>query len=116
MAPIRSSRQGVARDEGSRIRLLKRATLNKRQNPKRAPSLCPLNSLVSEKPINQKLSFEIFCAKLSEKSRTHLQRSLTGHPNGTFRLVLASIYPPNLRCASSKICVGAACSSGMSAL
>src|SRR5215203_442086 len=35
--------------------------------------------------------------KLSEKSRTPLQRSLTGHRNGTFRAVLAFVYWPNLR-------------------
>src|SRR5829696_9728285 len=35
--------------------------------------------------------------KLSEKSRTLLQRSLTGHRNGTCRPVLAFVYRPNLR-------------------
>ena len=35
--------------------------------------------------------------KLSEKSRTLLQRSLMGHRNGTFRPVLAFVYWPNLR-------------------
>src|SRR5919202_2319447 len=35
--------------------------------------------------------------KLSEKSRTPLQRSLTGHRNDTFRLILAFVYWPNLR-------------------
>src|SRR5829696_8023378 len=35
--------------------------------------------------------------KRSEKSRTPLQRSLTGHRNGTFRAVLAFVYWPNLR-------------------
>src|SRR5215207_8709784 len=35
--------------------------------------------------------------KLSEKSRTPLQRSLTGHRNDTFRAVLAFVYWPNLR-------------------
>ena len=35
--------------------------------------------------------------KLSEKARTCLQRSLTGHRNGTFRAVLAFVYWPNLR-------------------
>ena len=34
--------------------------------------------------------------KLSEKSRTGLQSSLTGHRNGTFRSILASVYRPNL--------------------
>src|SRR5919107_3688819 len=35
--------------------------------------------------------------KLSEKSRTLLQHSLTGHLNGTFRAVLAFVYRLNLR-------------------
>ena len=35
--------------------------------------------------------------KLSEKSRTPLQSSLTGNRNGTFRAVLAFVYWPNLR-------------------
>src|SRR5829696_857047 len=35
--------------------------------------------------------------KLSEKSRTPLQRSLAGHRNGTFQAVLAFVYWPNLR-------------------
>src|SRR5215211_6138591 len=38
-----------------------------------------------------------FREKLSEKSRTLLQRSLTGHRNGTCRPVLAFVYYPNLR-------------------
>ena len=39
--------------------------------------------------------------RLSEKSRTSLQRSLTGHLNGTFQPVLTFVYRPNLR---SKCC------------
>src|ERR671920_755133 len=35
--------------------------------------------------------------KLSEKSRTLLQRSLTGHRSDTCRPVLAFVYRPNLR-------------------
>jgi hypothetical protein len=35
--------------------------------------------------------------KLSEKSRMSLQGSLTGHRNGAFRPILASIYLPNSR-------------------
>src|SRR5215217_5951558 len=39
----------------------------------------------------------IYLLKLSEKSRTGLQCSLTGHRNGTFWSILASVYQPNLR-------------------
>src|ERR687889_816098 len=39
----------------------------------------------------------MYLLKLSEKSRTLLQRSLTVHLNGTFRAVLAFVYRPNLR-------------------
>src|SRR5215217_4447939 len=35
--------------------------------------------------------------RLSEKSRTSLQRSLTGHREGTFRPILDSVYRPNPR-------------------
>ena len=42
-------------------------------------------------------TFQAVSKKLSEKSRTPLQRSLTGHRNDTFRLILAFVYRPNLR-------------------
>src|SRR5215207_6633625 len=41
--------------------------------------------------------YQTVSLRLSEKSRTPLQRSLTGHRNGTFRAVLAFVYWPNLR-------------------
>src|SRR5215216_2412488 len=40
--------------------------------------------------------FTRYREKLSEKSRTPLQRSLTRHRNGTFRAVLAFVYWLNL--------------------